>query len=68
MKKKGKDYSELPAVTMVCITKEDIFGGKRGCYLVERKTDGQVKEEDVDTGLKNTINISSGKSNKPCRV
>lgn len=34
---KGKDYGELPAVTMVYITQEDIVGGRRGYYLVERK-------------------------------
>ena len=28
---KGKDYDELPAVTMVCLTKEDIIGD--GNYL-----------------------------------
>ena len=34
---KGKDYDELPAVTMVYLTKEDIIGDGRGGYLVERK-------------------------------
>ena len=57
---KGKDYGELPAVTMVYITKEDIVGGRRGYYLVERKTDSQAKVTDADTGLKNTINIGNG--------
>ena len=57
---KGKDYGELPAVTMVYITKEDIVGGKKGRYLIERKTDNPVKGADVDTGLKNTISISNG--------
>ena len=34
---KGKDYDELPAVTLVYLTKEDIIGDGRGGYLVERK-------------------------------
>ena len=57
---KGKDYSELPTVTMVYITKKDIVGGRRGHYLVERKTDGQAKVTDVDTELKNAISINNG--------
>lgn len=62
---KGKDYDELPDVTMVYITKKDIVGGGSGCYLVERKligrkADGQVKMADRSNGLKNSINISNG--------
>ena len=34
---KGKDYSDLPAVTMVYLTKKDIVGRGKGCYLIEKK-------------------------------
>ena len=57
---KGKDYGELPAVTMVYITQEDIVGGRRGYYLVERKTDNQEDITDISNESPNTINISNG--------
>ena len=57
---KGKDYGELPAVTMVYITKKDIVGGRRGYYLVERKTDNQENITDISNESLNTINISNG--------
>ena len=57
---KGKDYCELPAVTIVYLTKKDIIGGERGCYLVEKKVDNKANIADVDTKLKNTINIGNG--------
>ena len=57
---KGKDYDKLPAVTMVYLTKEDIVGDGRGCYLIERKVDSREKSADINNELKDTINISNG--------
>ena len=57
---KGKDYDELPAVTMVYITKEDIAGGGRGCYLVERKADNQEDITDIGNDNPYMINIRNG--------
>ena len=57
---KGKDYDALPAVTMVYLTKEDIVGGGRGCYLIERKADSREYSADISNELKDTINISNG--------
>ena len=55
---KGKDYAKLPAVTMVYLTKEDIVGGGRGCYTIERKEDREPPT-DVENGQKDTVNISN---------
>ena len=57
---KGKDYDELPAVTMVYLTKEDIIGGGKGGYLIERKENFMENLTDTDNGQKDTINISNG--------
>ena len=57
---KGRDYSELPAVTMVYLTKEDIIGGGKGCYLIERKENIRENLTDTDSGQNDTINISNG--------
>ena len=56
---KGKDYSELPAVTMVYLTKEDIIGGGKGGYLIERKENIMENLTDTDSGQNETINISN---------
>lgn len=34
---KGKDYSELPEVALVYLTKKDIVGGGEGCCVIERR-------------------------------
>ena len=57
---KGKDYDELPTVTMVYLTKEDIVGGGRGCYLIERKEDDSENLTAIKSGQKDTVNISNG--------
>ena len=57
---KGKGYSELPAVTMVYLTKEDIIGGGKGCYLIERKENIRESLTDADNGQNDTIDISNG--------
>ena len=57
---KGKDYDELPAVTMVYLTKEDIVGGGKGCYLIERKEDDRENLTDIKSGQKDTVDISNG--------
>ena len=57
---KGKDYDSLPAVTVVYLTKEDIVGGGRGCYLIERKVDSREQSADINNRLKDMINISNG--------
>ena len=57
---KGKDYDELPAVTMVCLTKEDIIGDGRGQYLIERRVDRQENVTGNDDRRKDTRNISNG--------
>ena len=57
---KGKDYDKLPAVTMVYLTKEDIIGGGKGGYLIERKENVMENLTDTDNGQKDTVNISNG--------
>ena len=57
---KGKNYDELPAVTMVYLTKEDIVGDGRGYYLIERRADSPKNTDDNDNKPQNTINISNG--------
>ena len=59
---KGKDYDELPAVTMVYLTKEDIVGGGRGCYLIERRVSSQRNTTCADNKLKVINKISNGAS------
>lgn len=54
---KGKDYVELPAVTIAYITKEDIIGGGMGYYPVERRTTC-VKTE-IKEG-NNIVDVSNG--------
>lgn len=53
---KGKDYQELPDVTIIYITKKDFIGRRRGAYQIHRKAGGQsaVMDETVinmDNGL-----------------
>ena len=57
---KGKDYSELPAVTMVYLTKEDIVGGGKGGYLIERKENVMENLTDTGSGQRDTVNVSNG--------
>ena len=57
---KGRDYSELPAVTMVYLTKKDIIGSGKGCYLIEREENIRENYADIDNGEKDTVNISNG--------
>lgn len=57
---KGKDYDELPAVTMVCLTKEDIIGDGRGQYLIERKVDSQENVVVNGEKPKDARDISNG--------
>ena len=57
---KGQDYYKLPAVTMVCLTKEDIIGDGRGSYIIERKVDSQENTVGNGSKQKNTRNISNG--------
>ena len=59
---KGKDYDELPAVTMVYLTKEDIVGEGRGYYLIERRMSSQRNAICLDDKLKVTNKISNGVS------
>lgn len=50
---KGKDYYELPAMTLVYITKTDIIGGGKGSYQIERRVrgNGQLIKANVGNGL-----------------
>ena len=57
---KGKDYDELPAVTMVYITKKDVVaGGGKGSYLVERKVDDRENLTDINNGQEEAVSISN---------
>lgn len=49
---KGKEYDELPSVTILYITKSDFIGGKKGFYQIRRKTDRKNPE---GTGLDNGL-------------
>ena len=57
---KGKDYDELPAVTMVYLTKEDIIGDGRGGYLVERKVGNRANTAQNVIREKKKKSISNG--------
>lgn len=57
---KGKDYDELPAVTMVYLAKEDIIGDGRGCCVVERRIACQENTPDNGSTQGDTKNISNG--------
>ena len=57
---KGKDYDELPSVTMVYLTKGDIVGGGRGCYLIERKENDKENLTEIKSGQEDMVNISNG--------
>lgn len=50
---KGKEYYELPAVTMVYITKKDVLGGRRGFYQIERSVcgDEQADKTNAENGF-----------------
>ena len=41
-------------------TKEDIVGGGKGCYLIERKEDDRENLTDIKSGQKDTVDISNG--------
>ena len=56
---KGKYYDELPAVTMVYLTREDIVGDGMGYYLIERRVCSQRNTIDNDDRLINIRNISN---------
>lgn len=57
---KGKDYAELPGVTMIYLTKEDFIEGGRGCYPVERRADGRKNTADIGNTQEDAINVSNG--------
>ena len=59
---KGKDYDELPAVTMVYLTKEDIVGDGGGYYLIERRVGSQRNTAYNDDKPKVTREINNGVS------
>lgn len=46
---KGRDYDELPDVTILYITKQDFIGGKKGYYQLHRNAEETVI--DMDNGL-----------------
>ena len=50
---KGKEYDELPTVTVLYITATDFIGGKKGFYQIRRtvQEDGSVVGKNVDNGL-----------------
>ena len=56
---KGKYYDELPTVTMVYLTREDIVGDGMGYYLIERRVCSQRNTIDNDDRLINIRNISN---------
>ena len=57
---KGKDYDELPAVTMVYLTKEDIIGDGEGYYLIERKVGKRENQTGIVNGQEGMRSISNG--------
>ena len=48
---KGKPYYMLPDVTIIYLTKEDFIGGKKGCYNIDRKSDGEEMTICLGNGL-----------------
>ena len=48
---KGREYYDLPDVTVLYITKGDFIGQKRGAYWIHRKTGGTNQSIDVDNGV-----------------
>lgn len=48
---KGREYYDLPDVTVLYITKGDFIGQKRGAYWIQRKTGGTNQSIDVDNGV-----------------
>lgn len=49
---KGKEYTELPYVTILYITKGDFIGGKKGFYQVRKIAEGKTAAAiDVDNGV-----------------
>ena len=57
---KGKDYNELPSVSIVYLTKEDIIGDGDGYYLIERKVIKSEGSTGIGSGQEDAINISNG--------
>lgn len=48
---KGREYYELPDVTVLYITKSDFIGHKRGSYQIHRKAGGKSQSIDVGNGV-----------------
>lgn len=48
---KGRPYQELPNVTIICITKDDFIGGKKGFYGKNAITTVQGANNRLDNGL-----------------
>ena len=57
---KGRDYAELPGVTMVYLTKEDFIGNGRGYYLIERSTDDGKNPAGTFRLEKEVVKVSNG--------
>ena len=57
---KGRDYDELPAVTMVYLTRDDIIGDGRGCCVVERAVKPQENISDSGGRPEDRKDISNG--------
>lgn len=49
---KGKDYQELPYVTILYITKGDFIGGRKGFYQIKRTAEGKAAAAvELDNGV-----------------
>ncbi len=48
---KGREYYELPEVTVLYITKSDFIGHKKGSYQIHRKAGGKSQSIDVGNGV-----------------
>lgn len=49
---KGKDYQELPYVTILYITKGDFIGGRKGYYQIKRTAEGKAAAAvELDNGV-----------------
>ena len=57
---KGKDYNELPDVTMVYLTKEDFIGDGDGYYLIERKVSKRENSTGIGCRQEDAANINNG--------